>query len=88
MLELAICSTMADEQGAQTRIDHEMRIQLPNSKFWKTEAALLTILLGICLVFGWLLDRLDRSEFQNLQREKASQVGIETFQVINMSVVE
>lgn len=74
---------MADEQETQTRIDHEMRIQLPNSKFWKTEAAVLTILLGICLVFGSLLDRLDKTEFQNLQREKASQVGIETFQVIN-----
>lgn len=60
-----------------------MKFQFPNSRSWTAEAAFLAILMAICLVIGLLLDRLDRTAFDNVQREKASEVGIETFQVIN-----
>ena len=60
-----------------------MKFQFPNSRSWTAEAAFLAILMAICLVIGLLLDRLDRTAFDNVQRENASEVGIETFQVIN-----
>lgn len=44
---------------------------------------LLSVIMAVCLVIGLLLDRLDRTAFDTIQRERASQVGIETFQVIN-----